>query len=699
MEQISFQYPAWWLILCLALGAGGAALLYYRDQTFREQARWVKWVMAVVRALVLTMIAALLLSPLIKSLDTEVKKPIVVLAQDNSESLTAGMTEEQRGQYQLAIEQLQDKLGNDYDLKTYTFGDEVREGLEFSYSDKVTNISQFLGEIYDLYSNQNLGALILASDGIYNEGSNPVYSGNQLAVPIYTIALGDTTPKKDLALRRVFHNKIAYLGDKFNVQVDISALNCTGSNSVLSVFKVEGGNSRKLQDIPFAIDQNDFFTTREIILDADQPGVQRYRVSVQALSGEATTVNNAKEIFIDVLDARQKILILANSPHPDLSALRQSLMTSKNYQVDIVYIADFSGNLAGYDILALHQLPSLANDATNILNQIRTRNIPTIFIVGAQSNLSALNRVQSLVSIQASGPGSNEVQAVVAPEFNLFTVSEDLRKIINKLPPLIAPFADFSDSGNGQILLYQRIGRIETRYPLLALGSPNNARTAVLCAEGIWKWRLYDFLDNQNHNLTNELIGKIIQYVGLKEDKRRFRVSLPKTIFNENEPVILDAELYNENYELINDPDATITIRDEERKEFNSTFNKAGNAYTLNAGILPVGNYTYKAFTNTGGQQLTFDGQFSVQPIQLERFETTADHGMLRLLSEQFGGQLVYPDQIGSLSDLISNKNTVKDVIYSTTKTQSAINLKWIFFLLLFLLTLEWFLRRYLGGY
>ncbi|MCB0607015.1 MAG: VWA domain-containing protein [Lewinellaceae bacterium] len=699
MEQISFQYPAWWLILCLALGAGGAALLYFRDQTFQEQPTWVRWLMAAVRTIVIALIAALLLSPLIKSLNTEVKKPIVLVAQDNSESIAAEMTDEQREQYKLAMEQLQDKLGNDYELKAYSFGDEVREGIDFSYTDKVSNISQFLKEVYDLYSNQNLGAVILASDGIYNEGSNPVYSGNQLGIPVFTVALGDTTPKKDLALRRVFHNKIAYLGDKFSVQVDISALNCAGANSVLSVYKVDGGSARKLQDIPFAIGTNDFFTTQEIVLDADKAGVQRFRVAVQSLSGEATTLNNAKEIFIDVLDARQKILILANAPHPDLSALKQALTTSKNYQVDIRYINGFTGNLADYDVLILHQLPGLNNDATGILNQIQTKNIPTLFIVGAQTNLSLLNRVQPLVTIQASGPGNNEVQGLVAPDFNLFTVSEDLRKIISRFPPLVAPFADFAASGTGQPLLFQRIGRIDTRYPLIVLGSPNNTRMGVICAEGIWKWRLYDFLDNQNHDLSNELIGKIIQYVGLKEDKRRFRVSLPKSIFNENEPVILDAELYNENYELVNDPDATITIRDEEGKEYNSTFNKAGNAYTLSAGILPVGNYTFQAFANSSGQQLTFSGQFSVQPIQLELFETTADHGMLRLLSEQFDGKMVYPDQIGALPDLISSKNSVKEVIYSSTKTRAAINLKWLFFLLLFLLTVEWFLRRYLGAY
>ena len=96
---------------------------------------------------------------------------------------------------------------------------------------------------------------------------------------------------------------------------------------------------------------------------------------------------------------------------------------------------------------------------------------------------------------------------------------------------------------------------------------------------------------------------------------------------------------------------------------------------------------------------MTYDGQFSVQPIQLEVFETTADHGLLRLLSDKYGGAVVYPDNITGIAQLIKDKGSVKPIIYETSKTRSVINLKWIFFILIGLLILEWFLRRYFGEY
>ena len=223
---------------------------------------------------------------------------------------------------------------------------------------------------------------------------------------------------------------------------------------------------------------------------------------------------------------------------------------------------------------------------------------------------------------------------------------------------------------------------------------------AVLCAEGLWKWRLFDYLQNKNHDLFDLLLSKTFQYLTLKEDKRKFRVSLNKNIFNENELIFFDAELYNESYELINEPDVSLTIRNEKGDDFKFTFNKNNSrSYTLSAGYFPVGNYAFNAEVMSSGQQLTYDGQFSVQPIQLEIYETTADHRLLHLLSEKYGGEMIYPDQLTSISGLIKEKGSILPVIYETTKTRSIINLKWIFFLLIGLLSLEWFLRRYFGTY
>jgi len=699
MQHLTFQYPAWYLILCIALGLTYAGVLYFRSSSFRDKPLWVQGGLGLLRFLAVTLIAILLLDPILRLLQTETRKPVVVIAQDESESAGSVFGEEGRAKYREAMEGLAEQLEGKFEVAEFSFGEDFREGLEFRFGDKASNISSALQGIYDLYSDQNLGAVVLASDGIYNEGSNPLYSGAKLAVPVFTIAMGDTIPKKDAVLKRVFHNRIAYLGDKFTIQTDVGARNCAGATPVLTIYRVESGKAQSLHQIPLNIDSDDFFHTAEFTIDASVSGVQRYRIALSALPGEASTANNAREFYIDVLDARQKILLLAHSPHPDLSALKQSILSNKNYQVDVAYAQTLNLRPEDYDLVVLHQLPSRTNDLSGIINQLNDRKTPRLFIGGAQTNFQRLNSIQSLVQVTTSGTSSNDVQAILNPDFSLFTTSESLQRELPQFAPLTAPFGDFKATAAGQALLLQRIGRVETQYPLLVLGEERGVKTGVLAAEGLWKWRLFDFLQNENHEMFNELTSKVVQYLTLAEDKRRFRITPSKSIFSETDQVVFDAELYNESFELVNDPDVLMTLTDEEGRQYNYTFDKSGKTYTLNAGILPAGSYRYQGKVSLGNEPLSFEGQFSVQPVQLELYETTANHGLLRLLSEEFGGKMSYPSQITAIADDLNQMDNLKPVIYQTTRTQSVIHFRWIFVLLAGLLFLEWFLRRFLGEY
>jgi hypothetical protein len=60
---------------------------------------------------------------------------------------------------------------------------------------------------------------------------------------------------------------------------------------------------------------------------------------------------------------------------------------------------------------------------------------------------------------------------------------------------------------------------------------------------------------------------------------------------------------------------------------------------------------------------------------------------------------MVYANDLLSLSKMIKAQKDIKPIIYDSYKTDSIINLKIIFFILLFLLAFEWILRKYLGIY
>ena len=139
MLDLSFQYPAWFLVFCALLGLGYALLLYYRDTTFREQAPRLHVALGIMRWLVVTILSALLLSPILKNLVTETKKPIVVLAQDQSESVGTDLQGAALDQYKQQWKTLHDNLAEQYEVHELAFGDKAREGVDFTFQDKVTN--------------------------------------------------------------------------------------------------------------------------------------------------------------------------------------------------------------------------------------------------------------------------------------------------------------------------------------------------------------------------------------------------------------------------------------------------------------------------------------------------------------------------------------------------------------------------------
>ncbi|MGB1032981.1 MAG: hypothetical protein ACPGWM_10205, partial [Flavobacteriales bacterium] len=172
-----------------------------------------------------------------KSITSDVEDPIVIVVQDNSESLVLGKDSSFiKGDYQQQLKNLETELKESFEVKSFKFGDHVSESLDgIAYNEKSTDFSLLLDELFSKFSHRNLGAIVIASDGIYNKGSNPAYSFKKLKAPIYTIALGDTIDQKDFRIIEVAHNRLAYLGNDFPLEISIEGKKCQGETSILTV--------------------------------------------------------------------------------------------------------------------------------------------------------------------------------------------------------------------------------------------------------------------------------------------------------------------------------------------------------------------------------------------------------------------------------------------------------------------------------
>lgn len=654
---------------------------------------WKQWLLAALRFLSIFAISFLLLGPLLKLTNEEIKNPTVVIFQDASSSVDSEIEIAEK------LRQLDVELGKEFQVETYHYDNLIHEGLTDSIDGGATNMSQVFDFIDETYANQNLGAIIISSDGIYNEGQSPIYQRTNITSPVYFLAQGDTTQKKDISIKQIYHNKIAYLGDKFVVQADIQAYNFNASNTNINLYREQGGKRILVDKQAFSIQGERFFNTLSFEVPADQVGIVKYILSIDQRTGEFTTRNNSASFFVDILDARQKILLLGNSPHPDIAAIKKMIESNKNYEVEVSFAKDAPTNAADYDLVIFHNLPSDKYKITEILANLNKLNKPRMFIAGTQIDIPSFNRAQQAIKIRANTRSTNEVQGTLVEGFNVFEINQEIKNIAEDYPPLIAKFGDFQVDPSSRVLMNQKIGDIVTEYPLWVLRNQSDLREAVIAGEGIWQWRLYNYLQRNHFNEINELFSKTIQFVTIKEDKRKFRVSSASNVYKTYDKVRFDAELYNDTYEKVNEADAFLTIKNQEGKDFDYTFSKVSDFYQLDAGSLPAGNYSFSGTTTYNGKPFTSAGKFSVEDVQLELVNTTANHSLLRNINAKYGGQVFYQESTTEIVNALKDQSTLKPIIYSTIKTESALNLKWILFLLIGILFVEWFARRLLGTY
>ena len=657
--------------------------------------------MGVIRFVSVSIIAFLLLSPLIKSVTKSFDNPVILIVQDNSQSiLLCSDSVYYRMEYIKSLNNLYHNLAENYDVKAYTFGEQFR-GLDGDFSnqtdffeEKLTDFSILFKEIENRYDNQNVGAMIIATDGIYNKGLDPLYAMNNFDFPVYTLALGDTNLRKDIILSSVNYNKIAYLGNKFPVEVIIKANELNGNRSKLSISR--GSKVIFSKYIDFTDDN--FVQSVLVEIEAEESGLQRYRVRLSPLEEEVSTDNNRVDMFIDILDTRQRILLLYDAPHPDVSALKQAIASNYHYQVEEYPAKDFFGSVSAYDLIILHQIPALNKPYSGILSNINSAQIPVLFILSSGSGIASFNQLNTGLTINIQHANYNEAMPAINNDFVLFELAGETKKMLELAPPLIAPFGQYKLLPTTNVLLHQRIGKVATEIPLLLFNQEQDRRTGIIAGEGIWRWRLFNYSQSEDHQAFNEFINRIIQYLSVREDKRYFRI-ISKNRFFENEAVKLNAEVYNKSYELINAPDVELEILDVEHNRFSYAFGRKGKGYILDAGIFPVGSYSYTARVTVGDDIYTEQGEFLVESMIIEKINTVANHNLLFNLARKGDGEMLFPQQMEQFNDLFQQRGDIKTITFSQKRYNELTNIIWVLIIIIGLLSVEWFIRKYLGSY
>lgn len=671
---------AYWA-LAIALATGGAYWVYKAD---KRRAVPLPWLTALLRGLVVFAAMLLLLMPDVVINRYLTEKPILFVLNDNSQSAGVALGKDS-ATYRNALEGLLAKLSDKFRVVKRGLGAQLREDSTYIYDRPVTNISNALGEAEEYYGPDNGGAILVASDGLFNQGENPVLRNTSFEGPVYTIAFGDSTRERDLRIARTYANKTAALNSVFEIKADVIAELCRGFNGAVTLS--EGAET--IGTVALPINGDRFDRTVAFAVKATKAGLHHYVLQLPDAGNELNLTNNKRDIFVDVTDEHKRILIAYAAPHPDIKALSEALSSSGTYELSVRDAGDFPSSLAEYDAIILHGLPSGRN---RIETQVANSGKPFWIIITQNTDITAVNSLKSLTRTGVAGTGIRDATLTLHSTFNAFTLPQKIQTVADKLPPMAVSVSNILGGPGANVLFTMRTpAGIMPAWMLQYTTLP----TAMLAGEGLWRWRLYEYKNTAGHEVIDECIRQTVAFLCTNNKEKPFGVTLPRQIWSDQEPVSLNAYLLNANREQINTADVTMTITDSAGHKDEYTMERSGTGYNLNTGIRAGGRYTYLAKTTINGKELTSSGSFVVESVPLELMSTRADYGIMYQLAQKHNGAFVPAQQIAALYDSILANKSIKPVITTHTETVPLIDRKWYFMVILLLAVAEWLLRKY----
>lgn len=351
-----------WPFGLLPLALGAAVLGYRRTTPPLSGAQ--RLPLVGLRGLAYTLLLLILASPVITRQRHSPQAPRVAVLIDESASMSSvdspgGPSRHARAR--TALEALRDALrGSDIELEVVPFAaapgtpstPEAYLAGAAEPRGAGTDLARALAATTDRLAGANLQALVVLSDGRPTQGDLDAGDAGGLGRPVFTLGIGDSLPPADLAIGRCEYSPFAYLESESVIGVRVESVGFRGQSTTLRLIQ----GDREVHAERVAFEQERGRAEIEIPLRLTTPGRQRFRVVLAPLPGEFTTRNNSREISIEVLKNRIRVLVLAARPDWDVAFLARTLRDDPNVQVRVVH-RDAGGNWLDSDSGRRFELP------------------------------------------------------------------------------------------------------------------------------------------------------------------------------------------------------------------------------------------------------------------------------------------------------------------------------------------------------
>ncbi|WP_418501467.1 VWA domain-containing protein [Flagellimonas sp.] len=667
------------LIVLAAIIALGVVFFQYYYRNPRKGP--LKIILAALRFFALFCGLLLLINPKFVDNDYYLEKANLILMVDHSTSMKEATTENNLSEVLDKIKgnsELQDR----FSIHGFGFGNALAQTDSIVFNQRNTDISKALSTANELFLN-GTNAVVLITDGNQTLGRDYEYLNLGGNLSVNPVVVGDTTQYEDISVGLINTNTYAFLKNKFPVETTIRY---QGSATVSKTVTISiNGNRVHQQRVELDALKNS--QTLNTLVEAQSVGIKTIKVEVGTLENEKNTTNNVKEAAIEVIDEKTSVVIVSDMLHPDIGALKKSIEANEQRSVSITKPTGTTQELEEADILILYQ-PN--RNFRQVYEFLQNSKANYFTITGSKTDWNFLNGAQQSFSVENSQ--SEEILPILNNAFGVFGLGDFN---VDDFPPLVGNLGDIELKKSGETIMYQQIRGVHLDKPLFSILTEGKQREAVLFGENMWRWRAQTYRNDQSFQKFDDFMGTLMVYLTSNDQRSRLDVDYA-LVFENASMAKIRASYFDEGYQF--DPNARISIQ---IVGTDNGFNRESpmllksTYYEVDLGDLASGEYRFTV--SVEGENHKRSGSFRILDFDPEKQLTSADHKKLGRLAEKTNGKLYYTDNVEALVSDLSSSEQYLPVQKSRKNVVSLIDFRILLGLMVLVLAVEWFIRKYNG--
>ena len=722
MNSYFLSISGWWWLLVSLCGVAIVFTLFSYKNTIPPIAKSKKMLLISIRSIALAILLFSVFEPIYTSIRTFITKPQLVVLVDNSLSMAIDdAAGNRKGRYLDVLKKL-DLSSLSPDVVYYSFGEEVRMVDTFyadslSLNENSTDISKAIRTINNIAEANNTRAILLITDGVFNTGNNPLFDAENFAKPIYTIGIGDTIEPKDVSIKSLLVNEIAYIENPIPVTINFNSVGF--SNVEVRVSLLEDGKKIAEQLVNLHSDRTNYTLIFEY--NPIKEGIRKLTATITELENEITHRNNTHSEYVKVLKNNRKVVMFAGSPSPDFSFIKRVLDDEKGLEI-ITYIqkkgAEFyiqpsQQAITSADVIIFCGFP-INSTPNNVLTMIKTeldKGKSFMFVAGLTTDYSKLKMFENNIPFQVVSSKQNEfmvsplinIDALANPILRVTGTDEDI-SLWNKLPPIFRTETFVKVNPESEVLSTMKINNVEFKEPLLITREFQNSKQVAIMGYGLYRWKMLGYASNEALGRTDApdlfeiLIDNAYRWLSVKEQNKLVNIRTTKKHFNQGEKIEFIGDLYDASYIPIENANIKIDIGTNENKREISMTSIGNGRYLGSVEGLPQGDFSFTANATLGSRNLGNDnGRFSIGELAIEYQNLKQNVALLKLISDRTLGKYYDGTDLSAISEDIMNSNTFTDRPVSLQSEFLLWNWLGLLIIAILLFATEWFIRKRTG--